>query len=531
MRRGLIAIAAVVSALMLSVVLVSTLIDTFFVYHWISLSRVLVLLISAATIFGLLQLIKSKKLAKLLSKKEPFYVVGFFIVLVLVQLFIYRFIAIYQEGWDIETVFRASGLSGEGRLTEGLRYYLTQFPNNFGVTMLMGSWFKLTSWLPVGWTIRALALNILFVDISILLVYLSVRALRGTASAIKSSWLALLFSPFFLYLPVFYTDTLSMPFAIGLICAYIYLKCSESRAQKYLLAAVMGLLAVFAFALKPTALIVLIAIIIYEILAFRSAKNTAFNWSELRHMLKVPAIFIAVVIPCATFFITARNMVSIEGVEALPWQNYVMMGATGNGGFERSDRDAALEALDENGATAAEVAEQSWETYIARVRKFGPFGYANFLLNKLSYTWGDGTFYAPIKLERSPVSAEVGSGSKTWLQQIVLPEGKLFTPFLYIQNGFWVAALIVFVIGSWRDIKAFGSKEKQSSFSVGSVKFILRLAILGLALFFLFWETRSRYIVNYTPIFVLLLTLELPDLLVFIQSKLGSKRLIKKGGK
>lgn len=496
---------ACLSALGLSAAFVSTLIDNNFVYYWIPISRVLVLLLALAVIAGLIWAAKRSKLVSLLAKREALYLAGFFIGLVLLQLFIYKFIAIYQDGWDIETIFRAAGLSAEGRLTEGLRYYLTQFPNNFGVTLLMGSWFKLTAWTPVGWTVRALALNILFVNISILLVYLTVRKLRGVSAAIRTSWLALLFSPFFLYLPVFYTDTLSMPFAIGLFCAYVYLKAANTAARKYALAAVMGILAVFAFALKPTALCVLIAIVLYELL---SAKKTRFTRRSVIQALKVPAIFLAVAAPAFLFFATARNMVMAADAEAVPWQDYVKMGAQGEGGFNREDRDWALALLD-SGTGGREVGRLAWDKYMQRVSSFGPLGYANFLIHKLSYTWGDGTFYAPNKLERSPISAETGSGAKTWLQEIVLPEGRFFVPFLYAQNGFWLAVLIIFVVGAWRDIKALGKTEQGTALNLTHAKFILRLAILGVIIFFLIWETRSRYIVNYMPIFMLLLALDL----------------------
>ncbi|MCL2038674.1 hypothetical protein FWG86_02120 [Candidatus Saccharibacteria bacterium] len=521
MRKGLLLAAAIASALGLSLAFLSTLIDSNFVYYWIALSRLLVLLLAAAIIVGLVFLTTRAKpitqLASRLAKRENLYLLGFFAGLILLQLFIYRFIAITQNGWDNETVFRAAGLAAEGHLTEGLRHYLTQFPNNFGITLLMGSWFNLTSWLPVGWTVRALALNILFVNISILLVYASVRALRGTAAAIKSSWLALLFSPFFLYLPLFYTDTLSMPFAIGLVCAYIYLKCAETPLHKCILAATMGLLAVFAFALKPTSLIILIAILIYELLTLPKPRLAA-----LKNTLKLPVIFLAVALPGVALFTTAQNMVALEGVEPLPWQEYVKMGAQGEGGFYRPDRNLALDRLNREGFSSSRAGQLAWVEYRARVVRFGPLGYANFLVHKLSYTWGDGTFYAPNKLERSPISAETGDGSKTWLQQIVLPEGRFFTAFLYLQNGFWLACLFLFAFSAWRGISK-ASTAPGAPLTVENVKLILRLTLLGVILFFLFWETRSRYIVNYTPIFLLLLALELHDLRHLIKIKRRSK--------
>lgn len=501
LRLGMIKVAAIIAALSLTLILVSALIDSNFVFQ--SLSRVVVILIAAAAIVGLIYLVKSQKLATRLAKQERRYLVAFFIGLIILQLGIYYFIAIHATGWDNETVFRAAGLSAEGKLTDGLRYYLTQFPNNHGVVWLMGAWFKLTSWLPMGWTLRALALNILFVDLCIALVYLAIRKLKGPALAIKSTWLALLFSPFFLYLPLFYTDTLSMPFAIGIFCAYLYLKAAPNITRKYIFAAAIGALAVGAYAIKPTSLCVLIAIVIYELL---TAKKFALQPRKILQSLKLPAVTFVVFFSGFLLFSTAQNMVANDQVDPVPWQHYIMMGAQGEGGFSRPDSDLNWGRLDA-GDSGAEVARDSWAEYQRRVSEFGPLGYANFLLRKMSYTWGDGTFFAPSILERAPVAT-----SRTWLQEIVLPEGRFFTAFLYLQNGFWLAVLIVFVFGAWRD------RKKPSP------KLILRLALAGLMVFFLFWETRSRYIVNFVPIFLLLLTLELSDLAAWFRQRHQPRR-------
>lgn len=47
-------------------------------------------------------------------------------------------------------------------------------------------------------------------------------------------------------------------------------------------------------------------------------------------------------------------------------------------------------------------------------------------------------------------------------------------------------------------ISAFNTKDKNKN--------ILKLTIFGVFLFYLLWETRSRYLINYIPIMVLLTT-------------------------
>ena len=47
-------------------------------------------------------------------------------------------------------------------------------------------------------------------------------------------------------------------------------------------------------------------------------------------------------------------------------------------------------------------------------------------------------------------------------------------------------------------------KEKKEEELKDTINVISRISILGLILFFTFWEIRSRYIINYIPIFTLI---------------------------
>ena len=62
--------------------------------------------------------------------------------------------------------------------------------------------------------------NIILIDISIVLIYFTVRKLLGKKNAIYSLILVIFSSAFFCYIPVLYTDTITMLFPILLLFLY-----------------------------------------------------------------------------------------------------------------------------------------------------------------------------------------------------------------------------------------------------------------------------------------------------------------------
>ena len=63
-----------------------------------------------------------------------------------------------------------------------------------------------------------------------------------------------------------------------------------------------------------------------------------------------------------------------------------------------------------------------------------------------------------------------------------------------LSNAKWFMLLLLMVVGTI--FKKYLRKELRD------FQFILNLSIIGLLLFLLIWETRSRYLVNYSPIFL-----------------------------
>jgi len=109
----------------------------------------------------------------------------------------------------------------------------------------------------------------------------------------------------------------------------------------------------------------------------------------------------------------------------------------------------------------------------------------SFYTQKAIYTFGDGTYFAPAKLEREPLYSY-----------------KIKDYFLYSNHGknkiYHIVAqtqhvLMLFFIILGLIFSSYLDKRQR----------YLQMFLNGVFLFLLLWETRSRYLVNFIPVFLL----------------------------
>lgn len=105
----------------------------------------------------------------------------------------------------------------------------------------------------------------------------------------------------------------------------------------------------------------------------------------------------------------------------------------------------------------------------------------------ISYTWGDGTYYISKKLARSP------RNTNNLISDIFREGGKYNKIYEWIADILHLTMLFLLLIG------AFMTRKDNNN-----IMLICKLAIIGVFTFFLFWETRSRYLLNYTPVIYVL---------------------------
>ena len=164
--------------------------------------------------------------------------------------------------------------------------------------------------------------------------------------------------------------------------------------------------------------------------------------------------------------------------KAIPWQHWVMMGLSGDGGYNDDDYKLTLEG--EDYSARVQIAQTE---IVRRVEEMGPGGLLSHGLDKLSYIFGDGLYYAPMKLD-------IGSVHKGNLLQAYFIQGMRHTGrAVYAALGVQAALLAGLAVAGVRS--AFQRRHRAT---------VLRVAVLGLALFLLLWEARSRYLVNFLPV-------------------------------
>ena len=111
-----------------------------------------------------------------------------------------------------------------------------------------------------------ITVNILAIDLSILMVVLVVKEILGKEKAFFTLFFITLMPIIYLSVPIFYTDTLSMPFTIMILYLYLKLKKQQNTRNKIIYSILIGIITVLGMNIKVTVGIIYIAILIYEII-------------------------------------------------------------------------------------------------------------------------------------------------------------------------------------------------------------------------------------------------------------------------
>lgn len=434
--------------------------------------------------------ISQKRSHYLPIKWEIIIVSGFMLAFLLLGVYIIRTLWVHPD-WDFGELYRAA-INKVTQGNFGAQYeYISHFPFQLFLTYIFTVFLRLTMSFLNPHTALML-LNLAFILGTILLFYFSVRKMFNSKIAIFSLVLFLIFSPILLYTPIFYSDTISMFFIMA--CFYLSLHlCGETlkTAPRVVLSLLFGLLLFCGFQIKATTAILAIALIIFVLLI------------KERPSLK-PAIIsfscIALTFVPPTLIFSGIRQSAVDASLEIPKAHWVMMGLKGYGQFNISDYvDITLPHQDSS-------PDVQMEEIRTRLEDYGFWGYCGFLLKKLSYTWGDGTYFVSEKLSRSP------SHPDSAIYQFVAKDGRYFKIYNVIMNGAQVMLLVTIVVG------AFLSRKDKSMIMV------VKLSILGLTLFLLVWETRSRYLINYLPMLFICFIYSLDQISKIKKRKLPSSK-------
>ena len=276
------------------------------------------------------------------------------------------------------------------------------------------------------------------------------------------------------------------PIAI-LYIAYSFIR---SKCKNYIKYAILtGIVLFIGSSIKFTVIIIFISIVIFLFISIFT--NKEYKKNILVFVLISIISFSALNIMINELFssLAARNLIYAENknnIESLPKMYWIVMGSNNSrlGTWNQEDaRDIALANISKEEKNKIAV-----EKIISRLKNYGLHGYIKFITEKLTWIFGDGTFFYPIKFYSS-----IDENKKNnFLSNTFIYGAVNYSYMIYFAQAVWV--IILYLI-----LKSFFMNINSKTIKIDD---IILVAIIGLLIFFTFWESRSRYIFNYTPVFI-----------------------------
>lgn len=298
-----------------------------------------------------------------------------------------------------------------------------------------------------------------------------------------------------------YTSFLSIPVMLGIILLAINVEKGKSNYIKIVSVSGIAILSVLGYYIRATALIPVIALFICK-------------------LLKKKWCIRSVILCSVVFMISAMGMTSIvkKSIEksipesaqetTFPISHWLMMGLHGNGTYNDEDADYTASYESEE-----EKIKANLERLSANLKDENLTGIANLLMRKHRLTWSDGSIAQKYRMTPSVKFTSIYS---------YIAWGKTDFFFAYCQayRIFTYIFILVSLTAQW-------GKTKAGSFDFKMLLFTLTL--LGVFVFYLFWEAKSDYSIPFLPIMFMLLLNGFEVLEKKIDNHVVDKNIIGKG--
>lgn len=404
------------------------------------------------------------------NKKFYFFFLFVFFILQLSFAFLFA----VRPSWDFGAVNDSVFWDLDGVMALNKNVYFYRYSNNVGLFLLLKTIYYPFSLLGVNHFLLlgiGLLFNIILIDIGLFYLYRFLCLFASSRQRMFFFFISLLYLPFITYVPIFYTDTYSLPFAImSLYYLFYYLYCNDKKIYLLLCGFSLGIGCFIKFSL----FIVFLAFLIFFL--FRSEKMSL---RKVFHSLFVIALFFSIPLVFLQGYIHFSFDAKLLEKESFPKEHYFMMGLTNYGGYNEKDVLFTRNILGISNKKRANL-KQFYSRFneLHRTNKI-----LEFYINKAVYTWGDGTYFAPRKLAIDPLHSfsikNIVLGDNNYIFRCISQAQMLFTLFFILVGIFFR--------------KYLTDRQKD-------IQLLLNIIIFGVFLFFLLWEARSRYIVNFIPI-------------------------------
>lgn len=385
------------------------------------------------------------------------------------------------QSWDVSgTVIAASS----DTLAQQYREYYSFYPNNLflmSVMRILRLWSGVSLHSEVSYWVFFQVINVIVLDLSAIILFVACRRAFGRqVNLIASAFymVLMLLSP---YIQVPYSDT----FVLLPICLVFMLSTFFTKNQKWwwqcLLAVLIGLLLPIIMAIKPSAVVFVIAWGIVVLLRLHRLEAKKLVLSGAALIACVAGIGLGHLITEVT--ISNYSPIKIQADRALPWQHWVGMGMVGTGAYNTND---VLQI--EKYKTTAAMKKHAIKVIKKRIHDYSFRNYVKFIVVKQQRNMSDGDFAWGVEGRYMPPFKATTSHVQGIIRSIYSFNASHQADRAFVVQIVWIALLIGLII----QVLTCGDIQDKT--------LILQIAIAGGCLFLLLFEGgRSRYIIQFLP--------------------------------
>ncbi|WP_235778736.1 hypothetical protein [Sinomonas notoginsengisoli] len=395
--------------------------------------------------------------------------------------------------WDAGMVLdTATALSRGEPFAPAERYY-QWYPNNLMLTWVLWVYFSaIRSFGGTDPLLAAIVLHSIIMSASVLLVASVARRLAGYAAAVFFLVPSFLFVALGGWNSVPYSDTFGMFFPAAILWLVVAGR-GHSLPARLGLWGVAAMVAAVGVQIKPTVLFSLMA-----------AWAVTLLWKvEIRRRLIAEVVTVAI-----SAAVLLGSAVAVQGAlqdagvvkvdlrsntSQVPLTHFLKLGSTGRGSFQEDDIRETLGIKDPQ-----ERFQNGIDVYLERVQEMGPIGYAQQIVTKMTWSVGDGSFFAwgeGLARQRDNFTAE--DISSATIRHYFTVQGEHTGIIRTLWQAGWLVVLLLVV--------APLALRSRTLFSPAAT--MMRISLLALVVFLAVFENRSRYLYLYVPYFLLLASL------------------------
>ncbi|MEE0957597.1 MAG: hypothetical protein UH734_05875 [Ruminococcus sp.] len=360
--------------------------------------------------------------------------------------------------------------------------YMIRYPNNLALMFLLSFVYRV-DFLITGYVSNYIAviLNTLAINSSVLMTALLAQKLFGNKKALMTLMLCMLFVPFYTYTPYYYTDSMSMPFFVGGMYLFFSAVRSDTKYKKYVLMLICGVVLLLGFKMKGSVAILAAVGVVYMLLKL--------NFKRFACLTLALAIGFGGAYAVYTAAYRASNIITKEQEYKyeFPPTHWIMMGLKGYGCYtivdaeytgRRDGKDAKVEAN-------MEIINSRIEQRNNRTN--GVDDMLTHLDQKSVWTWEDGAYFISHHIDQP-------RNGRNFLHELVLNDGENHMVLYAYCCGFQLFLILMMALSAFRCIIKPSVNEYV----------LMRGVVMAIFVFLLIWETRSRYLYNFTPAFLML---------------------------